>query len=451
MSKRSKALKWLLILATVVAACMYFARTVQTITTPKVKLVQATSGRLEQKLTVQAKPYFPVKTEIKLAKAKEYPITVDKVYVKPGLYVKEGDTIFTAKVNDSQQKQTELMKSYNEKAQALIDLDIANRKNSKQSKQNDLYELMIDKQDALSEAEKSARLSAATEGIELQINRDAWEAQAKGASAETLRLIRLAASAKTAFNTARDDFYASYENKSIKIKDEVFKYIKDRNKLEDEMEDISDDMVEILEAEQSLNTVCATSEGYLLELNLKSGDVYDGSTVAYVIAMKDDAPCLRADITELKKDVSEGARVEVAGENDTYKTKVTGVVDDTDGKKYAEIELTDDVLRAAGGMSKLLSEGSIDAKLVFRAKKNATIIPASALRNEGDSEYIFVADYKGGSFLSQGGMVAVKTTVTVIDRSDAAVSVEESLDYKSIVDRADRAVEDGKPIMEYTD
>ena len=36
---------------------------------------------------------------------------------------------------------------------------------------------------------------------------------------------------------------------------------------------------------------------------------------------------------------------------------------------------------------------------------------------------------------------AKKTSVTVIDRSDTAVSVQEDLSYQSIIDRADRTVE----------
>ena len=82
MTRKQKALKGLMVLALVIALCMFFARTVQTITTPKVKLVTADVGRIEQKVAVALSPYFPVKTEITLTKAKDYPITVDKVYVK---------------------------------------------------------------------------------------------------------------------------------------------------------------------------------------------------------------------------------------------------------------------------------------------------------------------------------------------------------------------------------
>ena len=53
--------------------------------------------------------------------------------------------------------------------------------------------------------------------------------------------------------------------------------------------------------------------------------------------------------------------------------------------------------------------------------------------------------------LSSSGMTAKKTAVTVIDRSDTQVSVEEDLGWQQIIDKADRTVEDGKPVMEYTE
>ena len=454
MTKKSRALKGLLILAVIVALCMYFARTVQTITTPKVKLTQSTTGRVEQKIDVQAKPYFPVKTEVALPKAEDTPITVDKLYVSAGLYVEVGDTLFTARVNDYDTKDKDLRDKYKAAGQKLIDLDIANRKSSKQSKLNELYDTMLDAQDALTAAESDARLAAAAEGVDLTFDQETWAAIAKqkNASANLLALIDRAVTTKATFSTARDAFYQSYENKRIKVTDEVFKYINDRNAIIKEMRDISDDMVELLDAKKNLTTVKAESAGYIVSMDVKEGAGYDGKTTAYTIAKKDDMPCLRADITDLKKDVADGAKVEVASDYETLKTKVTGVVNGTDGRKYAEIALNDDILRAAGGMTQLLSDGSMEVSIVFRSKKNATLIPASALRSEGDgNDYVFVVDNSGGGFLNSGGMIAKKTSVTVIDRGDKAVSIQEDLSYQRIIERADRTVEDGKAVMEYTD
>lgn len=323
MSKKKRALKALVWLGVIVSACMYFSRTIQTITTPKVKLVQATTGRIEQKISVEAKPYFPVETEITLNKAKDYPITVDKVYVKPGLLVKEGDTIFTATINDYQTKEEDLLTKYNEKSQELIDLDIKNRKNSKQSMQNDLYDLMIEKQDALNEAESKARLAAAAEGIDLTFDQTLWEAKAKqaGASSDTMALIRAAAAAERPSRPRATISTPATKTRKSRSATRCSSTSTTRNKLLEEMQDLSDQMVKLMEAKQALGTVTATSEGYIVALDLKAGDSYDGQKSAYTIAKKEDVPVLRADVTDLKKDVSEGARVEMAGDYDTFRAK----------------------------------------------------------------------------------------------------------------------------------
>jgi hypothetical protein len=333
-------------------------------------------------------------------------------------------------------------------------LDIANRKNSKQSKRNELYDVMLDAQDAQAAAESDARLAAAAEGIDLTFDQDTWAAIAKqkNGSQSVMDLIAKAATAKATFATAREAFYQSYENKTLKVTDEVFKYINERNAIAKQMREMSDDMVDLLEGKQALSTVKAESAGYIVAIDVKEGQGYDGKASAYTIAKKEDAPILRADVTDLKKDVAEGAKVEVQGDYNTLKTKVTGTVLESDGRQYAQIELTDDILLTAGGMAKLISSGSIDVNIVFRAKKNATLIPAGALRSEGDgNDYIFIAEYSGGGFLSSGGMVARKTSVTVIDRGDKAVSIQEDLSYQQIIERADRTIEDGKPVMEYVD
>ena len=313
---------------------------------------------------------------------------------------------------------------------------------------------MLNAQDALTAAESDARLAAAAENIDLTFDQDTWAAIAKQkkASDATMALIAKAATAKETFGTARDAFYQSYENAKLKVTDAVFKYINDRNAIVKEMHDYSNDMVDLLAAKQSLSNVKAESEGYIVAMDVKENTVYDGKSSAYTIAKKEDAPILRADVTDLKKDVNEGAKVEVTGDYDTLKTKVTAVVNGTDGRKYAEMELTDEILQNAGGMSKLISGGSVDASIVFRSKKNATLIPASALRSEGEgNDYVFIVEYSGGGFLSSSGMVAKKTTVTVIDRGDKAVSIQEDLGYQQIIERADRTVEDGKPVMEYVE
>ena len=54
MTGKQKALRALGILAAVIALCMFFGRTVQTITTAKVQRISATKGKLEEKISLTA-------------------------------------------------------------------------------------------------------------------------------------------------------------------------------------------------------------------------------------------------------------------------------------------------------------------------------------------------------------------------------------------------------------
>ena len=91
MKLKQFALRGLIVLMVAVALCMFFARTVQTITTPKVRLYSPGQGRLEQEITLTAQVHFPDTEEIVIEAAKESPVTVEKVYVQPGSYVKAYD------------------------------------------------------------------------------------------------------------------------------------------------------------------------------------------------------------------------------------------------------------------------------------------------------------------------------------------------------------------------
>lgn len=71
------------------------------------------------------------------------------------------------------------------------------------------------------------------------------------------------------------------------------------------------------------------------------------------------------------------------------------------------------------------------------------------MRSDGENSYVYIVEYSGGGFLSQSTMKVKKTSVTVIERSDTTVSIEEDLSYRSIADREDRALTDGATVMEY--
>lgn len=298
------ALRGLIVLFVAVALCMFFARTVQTITTPKVQLVQSTSGRFEDKMTFRAQVYFAETEEFTVEEAKDMNITVDKLYVRAGNYVKKGDIIFTAKTPSYEEEIKKVREDYDAKNKELLELDVQNRKLSKESYQNTMYQQLLDAQDTLSEATYEARYAAAKESVVLTGDVSTWQSQLalSGEVSDDLKAaVNKARTAQAAYEEARAAYFAVLDNKKLKVSDDVFQYITKRNGLMEEIEDLNQKMVTLTVLETSLKAVVAPRDGYIIELKVAEGDTYDGTKVAYVMNKEDCVPVLRARLTAIPR------------------------------------------------------------------------------------------------------------------------------------------------------
>lgn len=455
MKLKKFALRGLIVLFVAVALCMFFARTIQTITTPKVQLVQSTSGRFEDKMTFRAQVYFDETEEFTIEEAKDMNITVDKVYVRAGNYVKKGEIIFTAKVPSYETEMGKVREEYDAKNRELLELDVQNRKLSKESYQTTMYQQLLDAQDALSEATYEARYAAAKENIILTGDVSTWPSQlalAENKSDEVKEAVNKARTAQAAYEEARTAYFAVLDNKQLKVSDSVFDYITKRNALQDEIEELNQKMVTLTVLETSLQTVTAPRDGYIVELKVAEGDTYDGTKVAFVMSGEECVPMLRAQIdTDSERTISDGTRAEVSSENyGTERTTVEKTVLTADGTKYLQMPMPEKYLDTEStAIRRFMQDGGVNVKITYRAKKSTTLLTPSCVRSDGENNYVYVVEYSGSGFLSQSTMKVKKTSVTVIERSDSSVSIEEDLSYRSIADREDRALEDGATVMEY--
>ena len=453
MKLKQFALRGLIFLVVAVALCMFFARTVQTITTPKVRLYSPGQGRLEQEITLTAKVHFPETEEIVIAAAKDSPVTVEKVYVQPGSYVKAGDIIFTAEIPTYDEEMKELREAYAQKAQELTDLDIANRKLSKESRQNELYEEMMDAQEKLSEDSYTARRLALDAEVTLVGEVTTWKKQLSavpGIPEAVFDAVDVAVASKKTFDAARDAFFEVYENRKLRVSEEVFEYIKQRTQLNKEMQKISDDMLALDARAKELGTVYAPRNGWIIEVNVEDSDSYDGVAAAYVMSAAGCEIILRADLAGVERTIAEGTRVTIKGAYEDERTKTTGVQVTSDGGKYLLIALTENMaLEDSAELRQIIADEGVEAVITHRASKASTLLPASAVRTDGTNYYVYVVERSQGGFMSGTGMKAVKTSVTVIDRNDKQVAIAEDLTYQDVAYQEDRALTDGAAIMEY--
>lgn len=449
------ALKGLIILAVVVALCMFFARTVQTITTPKVQLVTGSTGKFEEEMKFNAQIEFPDKEEFILEDAAKSSVVVEKVYVQPGHWVEAGETLFTTHLPSYEEDMKKLKDSYQEKAQALLDLDIENRKLSKESKQNELYDTLLECQDTLADLTYATRFQAMQAGINLTGEPSTWKKQLaalKDVPKELTEAVDKTLAASGAVDAAQAAFFEVYENRKLRVSAEVFKYIKERNAALKELDELLEEMVALDARNAALSKVTAPRDGYIVSMDVSEGETYDGSKLAFALSGVDAKPVLKASLEGVKRTIAEGAKVSMdTGDYGTEKTTVEKIVTESNGGKYMLIALPESMAEpGSSAIRRVISEGGVEVSINYRAKKATTLLPTSAVRNEGEnSDYVYLIQRDWGGVLSSSSMKVVKTSVRVLERGEKVVSIEDDLSYQQVADKEDRALTDGQTVMEY--
>jgi len=280
-----------------------------------------------------------------------------------------------------------------------------------------------------------------------------WKKQlsaVEGVPQEAFDAVSVAVASKKTFDAARDAFFEVYENRKLRVSEEVFEYIKQRTQLNEDMQQISDDMLALDARAKELGTVYAPRAGWIIAVNVEESDSYDGVAAAYVMSTEKGEIVLRADLAGVERTIAEGTRVTIKGSYEDERTKTTGVQIAADGTKYLLIALTENMaLEDSAELRQAISDEGVEAVITHRAQKASTLLPASAVRTDGTEHYVYVVQRSQAGFMSGTGMKAVKTPVTIIDRNDKQVAIAEDLTYQEVAYQEDRALADGAAVMEY--
>ncbi|MGN0779904.1 MAG: hypothetical protein ACI4MJ_12185, partial [Aristaeellaceae bacterium] len=380
------------------------------------------------------------------------------IYVKEGHRVKAGDIIFTATAGGTEDKLAELRKEYDAKQTELTKLDLDNRTSSKESRQNDLYNAMLDAQEQMTTDVFDARLMAIAEGIALTDDVASWKQQLTLSgvtpSKELTEAVSKAITAKSSYDAAREAFYTLMEDRKMRVKDSVFTYIRDRDALLEAMAELSAEMVELATRAAAVEVVRAPRDGWITGVSIQEGEAYDGLKAAYTMSGADSLPVLRASLAGVTRTVEDGTKAELVSDvYGTVKTTVERTTIASDGSKYLLLTMPESYLEeGSSAIRRVVSDGGIKVTINYRAKQATTLLPASAVRNEGEGQdYVYLIEHSWGGFMSQSGMKVTKTSVTVLERGDKTVSIAEDLSWQEVADREDRALEDGQTVMEYVD
>ncbi len=418
------AIRSLVILFAVVLASYYFGRTIETLSTAKARFSYPSNGRLLTEVKLDAKLTYKDETDVIPELAKKFPITINSVYFAAGNSVDEGDVIFDASINDFDKKLKDLNSDLVKKTTELLELDSKNAKFPIRSEKSDRYFALKKANEALVRAKVEQRSEAKKQGKEA--DESMWKAE------------------QQAYDQAYNA-YTQYARISLQA-DEGFDFIVKRQGILDELQELESSIEELNLARNTLSEIKAEKGGIITQLSIKPAEMYDGSKALYKFNQKDVPPVLRAIVTSLENMPEVGDKATVKAEYGKVNLKVSEVGKTKEGTRYIDFALDEQALSQLGGVKQLLESEKLEVAVQKRAATRSTLIPASALREEGEGTFVYVVEYKDNGLLGSYQVVK-KLSVTVLGKNDTQVALSDDF-YQNVVDREDRPLKDGQRIME---
>lgn len=441
---KKMAIKGLVALAAVVALCMFFSGTIKTISTAKVRLVTAKQGKLEEEIKLSGNLTFTQTEEVKLALASDQSVTIKRVRVAKGRKVAAGDVLFEAEVSGYDKEMESLRSDYESAQKELMELERKNgdvRLKRTEEIWVEAYDALAQSKDDLMNAQTQLEVAAKLAGVTLTDGRLPEKEQD-----ETLLEAQKAVDkAQAAQDEAQKKFNSANR---LGISENVINYITQSRTLNEKLTAAQEKITALDVLARQAKQVTAPHDGYIVEINVKAGDSYDGRTAAIVISAEDGDAVLRADTSKIEKKIDKGTQVTVKRDNDkTLSKKVTDSGVDEEGKRYIDVKLTDKDISNLGGGAALFS-AAVDMTASYRATTSTTLLPASAVRGSGDSRYVYVVNEESNA-LGQRVLKVKKQDVKVLSEVGSTVSIQDDLSRQRVAYMEDRTISDGSEVMVY--
>lgn len=441
---KKMAIKGLVALAAVVALCMFFSGTIKTISTAKVRLVTAKQGKLEEEIKLSGNLTFTQTEEVKLALASDQSVTIKRVRVAKGRKVAAGDVLFEAEVSGYDKEMESLRSDYEAAQKELMELERKNgdvRLKRTEEIWVEAYDALAQSKDDLMNAQTQLEVAAKLAGVTLTDGRLPEKEQD-----ETLLEAQKAVDkAQAAQDEAQKKFNSANR---LGISENVISYITQSRTLNEKLTAAQEKITALDVLARQAKQVTAPHDGYIVEINVKAGDSYDGRTAAIVISAEDGDAVLRADTSKIEKKIDKGTQVTVKRDNDkTLSKKVTDSGVDEEGKRYIDVKLTDKDIGNLGGGAVLFS-AAVDMTASYRATTSTTLLPASAVRGSGDSRYVYVVNEESNA-LGQRVLKVKKQDVKVLSEVGSTVSIQDDLSRQRVAYMEDRTISDGSEVMVY--
>ena len=441
------ALKAMVVLAIVIALCMFFSGTVRTITTPRVRFLSAKQGKFESRTELTGTVVFTQTEEFRLDLPEDISVSFTGIYVKPGQKVKAGDRLFTARVVDFDKTAASIRADY---AAAEASLRELNRKHgsvrltrNEQAWADAYYAL-----EAASDARRERRVELMTimtmEGL-IKRGDPLPDEAPEGASEAVIEAYQALSEAESEYAACEQAFN---DLSRYAIEEDTWTYLRQAREYEEKMAGYENQLAELSMNARYAREIVALHDGYVSEVLVEKGGTATGGTVVLKMTPEDGQPVIRIDVTDVTQTVAVGSVVSLPDARyGKTETTVADIGTDSAGKRYADASITDDVVDALGSVSAMM-QGDVKVELVIKSREATCLLAAAAVRGTGEERYIYYAERVSSTF---GGtqLIVRKMAITVLNESSTTVSIEEDLSHYQIIYMEDRTLSEGDAVMAY--
>ena len=289
MKMKKFALRGLLILAIVVALCMFFSGTVRTLTTPKVRFAQAKNGKFEQEIELKGKVVFPESEEIRVPVPQDLSLTITQVKAAAGDQVKAGAVLMKARVTDAEKTMETLKKDYDTAQKELRSLEKKNGE-IRLTRNEEIWQEAWLEEEKAREAERSCwvalRVNLARENLEMQ-----GESLPEGAGEESGKAFLAWQNAAEALKQAEERLKAM---ERYAIPEETWTSIRQMQEYREKLQKTEEQMTAVQVLSQTAESIPAPHAGYIIEVKVEKGTTADGDTVLARMTPDGVAPVSRS-------------------------------------------------------------------------------------------------------------------------------------------------------------
>ena len=440
MNLKKFALRGMIILAVVIALCILFSGTIRTLTTPKVRFAKAKMGKLETVTELKGQVAFPDSEKITVNVPEGQSLTITGLLVSPGEHVYAGARLMTMKVTGGDKALEELQAAYEKARKNLDDWERKNG-NIRLSRNEELWMAAYEKAAAAEREEQNARLELLIALEPLEISKVPEQLPENADDS-----IRGCYAAWEEAVKTRDDARKELQGLDrYAIADDVWTLLEQKKGYEKEIADSESKMMEIQMLMRKVSVITAPHEGYIATVSVERS----GTETILTITPEGKSPVIRADTSEIKQNIQKGASVRV--DTDSWGRPETRIIntgmDDT-GHPYADAEITQDIIYALGSVSTMM-QNKITMRLTTKAQQSTCLIPASAVRGQGEEgRYVYYAEQEESAFAGKKITVR-KMPVKVLSENASTVSIEEDISNFKIIYMEDRHINESDTVMQY--